>query len=479
MHKKSPVKPSGVNPSSSKGKEAEIALGDKVKQDMYVTKQEFDDLSKDIEQIKAGLMKLLEMPGPSKILDEDIKPKAEDVRLKPNEDVNINVKLDDGIIRNIYDCIQRYDGEGDIQKLYDFIDKVDSYMRIAKIDDNITIDLITIKLIGNASLWWRHHKQTVSMDSLERIKTWKQLKDMLLKHKITDEHERQTLTQLDILQQKNSIREYNIAFEKLTMQILELPLKIEMHYYLKGLKKEIRQLVESNRENLTDMMTLKLACLRQDQIINPQAEDKKTNDTALMMTNRDGNKDRGNRGNGRGNRGNGRGRGRGRGRGKGRAQGLYQANCLACGEYGHIMMDCPAVKETVEKRKREKLQRSKDDHSAETTYFTTIEKKTDSRLRFILDSGSTSHMTPYKELIVDMKSSTKQIRAAGDSTLDVVGEGKIAAKLGNSNYSMNATVENVLYTPELQESLMSIATINDHGHDIIFRQDGKVWIINS
>ena len=53
------------------------------------------------------------------------------------------------------------------------------------------------------------------------------------------------------------------------MQLLDLPLTIEMHYYLKGLKVEIRQLVESNESNLTDMTTLKNACLRQDYIHRP------------------------------------------------------------------------------------------------------------------------------------------------------------------------------------------------------------------
>ena len=41
-----------------------------------------------------------------------------------------------------------------------------------------------------------------------------------------------------------------------------------MHYYLKGLKQGICQFVESNRNNLADMMTLKLACLRQDVIVS-------------------------------------------------------------------------------------------------------------------------------------------------------------------------------------------------------------------
>ena len=340
---------------------------------------------------------------------------------------------------------------------------------------------------------------------------------MLLEYKVTDEHERQILTQLDMIQQKSTIQEYNVTFEKLTMQIAEMPLRIEMHYYLKGLKKELRQLIESNRENLKDMMTLKLACLRQDQIVNPQVgmNNKKTsNDTALMTFN--------DRGNSRGrSRSRGRGRGRGIGRGTftgrgftrgtfrggfntgfnirsfdrggysrggyskhgydgshGRTQNTYQGNCLACGEFGHIIMDCPAVKETVEKKQREKMmQIQRVNDNRESTFFTTVTERDDNeKLKFVLDSGSTLHMTPHRELLLDIKPSIRQIKAAGDSVLNIEAEGKIVTKLEDNNYFTQATVENVLYTPKLRESLLSIAAINDHGYDVTFKRNGYVWI---
>ena len=53
------------------------------------------------------------------------------------------------------------------------------------------------------------------------------------------------------------------------MQMMELPLKVEMHFYLQGLKPELHQIVESNENNLQDIATLKFACLRQDNITNP------------------------------------------------------------------------------------------------------------------------------------------------------------------------------------------------------------------
>src|SRR3979411_2919736 len=97
-----------------------------------------------------------------------------------------------------------------------------------------------------------------------------------MQNKVTKEHERYILSHLNILKQKESVQKYNTEFEWYTMQLLDLPLNIKMHYYFKGLKAEIHQLVESNELNLTDMTTLKNACLRQDHIMSPPPNSTKT-----------------------------------------------------------------------------------------------------------------------------------------------------------------------------------------------------------
>ena len=72
------------------------------------------------------------------------------------------------------------------------------------------------------------------------------------------------------------------------MQITDMPEQFEKHYYLKGLKKDICQLIESNKDNLNDMMTLKTASLRQDNITSSSLTNKKVgndnNETALTMS---------------------------------------------------------------------------------------------------------------------------------------------------------------------------------------------------
>src|SRR5579871_1000833 len=64
-------------------------------------------------------------------------------------------KIDKYILQNLYNSIPKYDGEGDIQKLYDFIDKVESYLNMTRLDTDIELDIVTVKLTGTSSLWWR------------------------------------------------------------------------------------------------------------------------------------------------------------------------------------------------------------------------------------------------------------------------------------------------------------------------------------
>ena len=61
-------------------------------------------------------------------------------------------KIDEHILQNLYNSIPKYNREGDIQKLYDFIDKVESYLNITKLNTDIELDVVTVKLTGTASL---------------------------------------------------------------------------------------------------------------------------------------------------------------------------------------------------------------------------------------------------------------------------------------------------------------------------------------
>src|SRR5579871_6339146 len=79
------------------------------------------------------------------------------------------------------------------------------------------------------------------------------------------------LNKLDKLEQTGNIEQYNQIFDRLMMQITDILLKVQKHFYLKGLNKELHQFVESNKDNLDDIRILKNVCMRQDYIMNPQS----------------------------------------------------------------------------------------------------------------------------------------------------------------------------------------------------------------
>src|SRR5579871_4797918 len=61
-------------------------------------------------------------------------------------------KMDKYILQNLYNSIPKYNREKDIQKLYNFNDKVESYLNILRLDTDIELDIVIVKLTGTASL---------------------------------------------------------------------------------------------------------------------------------------------------------------------------------------------------------------------------------------------------------------------------------------------------------------------------------------
>ena len=84
------------------------------------------------------------------------------------------------------------------------------------------------------------------------------------------------------------------------------------------------------------------------------------------------------------------------------------------------------------------------------------------QLHFLIDSGTTQHMTPHREILQDIVASSKQISTAGNHVMDAIGE-------GNTIIMDDLQLMNVLLAPELQDSLISIAAINDHRYDVTFK----------
>ena len=92
------------------------------------------------------------------------------------------------------------------------------------------------------------------------------------------------------------------------------------------------------------------------------------------------------------------------------------------------------------------------------------------RLHFLIDSGMTQHMTPHREILQDIAASSRQIVTMGNHKMNAIGEGNTI--ITNDNLQLT----NVLLAPGLQDSLLSIAAVNNYGYDVTFDHNGEVNI---
>lgn len=91
------------------------------------------------------------------------------------------------------------------------------------------------------------------------------------------------------------------------------------------------------------------------------------------------------------------------------------------------------------------------------------------RYGWYLDSGASSHMTPYGKLLSDqIKSKSENVLTANNTQLKVNASGN--AKLLLSGNTIN--VSGVLHVPDLSANLLSVYKICSRGNEILFNADG-------
>ncbi|KAJ3271459.1 hypothetical protein HK104_004686 [Borealophlyctis nickersoniae] len=145
-----------------------------------------------------------------------------------------------------------------------------------------------------------------------------------------------------------------------TIQTMQLPQRdVEetlVAFYLKGYKGEIRRSVSINSDNLVDLLTLKSAALRVDQVVvkpsTPRqqsnaltAQDEKEGDETESSLFACGGRGGGGRGGGGGNGW--RGSGGDGGGGWRRPDWLKSAQCANCNQIGHVWTHCPTMPENL------------------------------------------------------------------------------------------------------------------------------------
>jgi transposase InsO family protein len=393
-------------------------------------------------------------------------------------------------LKLIGDSIPSFDGEGGMQKLLEFVEKYEDYIGIAELNPASELILATSKLKGLAALVWREHRAKYSLEDTARIRTWKQLKAMLFERFAPADHERLVLAQLRKLDQERlhlTTSEYIKAFSTLAMQVPSIREAESMTHFLEGLRKDLRQKVEANPSNLASLVAVQLAATRLDRIDNPAPNltgkaARKEQYTAALKTHKapenyssrrqlDQGKDRRHQ-----NRPN---------APKDTHRMRYKRQnkpltCYVCNKQGHYANKCPEVQDFIRQKKEEHARRvdnedkqTIDASTASTRALFTREIQPDGgkAALFILDSGATHHMCPHQELFSTLETRKRAIAVANDAKIEALGEGSIDITLPDGS---GASINKVLWAPDLADSLLSVPVLNSNGIKVTFNADGRV-----
>jgi hypothetical protein len=286
------------------------------------------------------------------------------------------------IAKELMKLIPRYDGTGGIQKLLEFIDNFEDFIESAELPSKSELTVATAKLTGDAKMWWREHRETTPVSSTERIRTWAMLKQALMNMFAPPENANIVREKLRNIKQKGTVAEYNAAFRRLTMQLTNLSFAEAEFEYLRGLNPHIRDLVRTQKDNLTDLRTLQLACLRLD---THHDSKQKRNDEALAVNSSNSSSSSSSTKSAPQTYNN-RGRGRGHFRGRGKAptnRNMSKIICGICDVTGnHFTYKCPKLDEMKDAYKQKIASNANNGAQANFTCGPAT----------IIDSGATQHM---------------------------------------------------------------------------------------
>ena len=161
----------------------------------------------------------------------------------------------------------------------------------------------------------------------------------------------------------------------------------------------------------------------------------------------------------------GRGRGRGRG-GRGRNTRKW---CTHCNRNGHTLQECFKYNQNKPRRDDQPLPQNPDPNAKERAYVATEVAYVGNNsnyvgevMEWIIDSGCTRHMTPYRHLFYSYERLTEHIPIMTGSNKMVYAVGKGTIHL-TSELNYRIKLDDVLYVPGLTVNLMSVAACMRRG----------------
>ncbi|GKV17840.1 hypothetical protein SLEP1_g28296 [Rubroshorea leprosula] len=165
-----------------------------------------------------------------------------------------------------------------------------------------------------------------------------------------------------------------------------------------------------------------------------------------------------------GHRQNTRGRSRGRGRGRGRYDKSH-VECYSCHKRGHYSSEC-RYKENDQKAHYVQEEDDNEDHAL---LMVTSTNEASNYHTWFLDTGCTNHMCGKKEFFVDLDESYRsKVKFAYESTIPVMGKGRILIKLKNGDHNY---ISDVFYMPDMKSNLLSLGQFLERGYNMLLRDN--------
>ncbi|KMQ84281.1 copia protein, partial [Lasius niger] len=146
--------------------------------------------------------------------------------------------------------------------------------------------------------------------------------------------------------------------------------------------------------------------------------------------------------------------------------------CFICIKSGHMAKDCKAKVKTgckiCKKQNHEEKdcffrKKEKNENKEESNQVSFLIEDSDSK-EWIIDSGTTSHMTNDKKKLKEMKKVYTEVGVAKkQGSMQAKGRGKIELR--------NCVLNDVLYVPDLKKNLLSVSAITQKGANVLFEED--------
>jgi hypothetical protein len=167
---------------------------------------------------------------------------------------------------------------------------------------------------------------------------------------------------------------------------------------------------------------------------------------------------------------------------KGKSIDTSKIKCFSCNKLDHFARDCWYRKKNPRKgkhhastaeddeSKRNQKSPSNEREDRKEYYMVSALSNTDitGPKTWLVDNGASKHMTRYKEILSDFKTKSfaEQVELGDEKCYKIEGVGSISFRL---EYEARLHVDEVLYVPGIRKNLLSVATLENKGYWVIFK----------